>query len=247
MLGRRPAASRSLGSTPSAEADVDQRLQRVLHDRLGQAARRVVRAACCGGRCPAVTKTLPGGMTTGLADIVVAHQTARTARRRAYSRIVAAAGGLQAAADGSPRLECRSAQLQRRLRPAGSLLQELDQLRLALGSLGLQLRRAAFPAPRPSLPRRPSTGSRGAHGGVVEQALVDVADLFDVERPEAQAPRLGCRRPAAFTCSTCSASSRCSTVRLLTGSGWARRVAPARAGRAAFEEREAVGVEQAPP
>ena len=49
---------------PLGGADVDQRLQRVLDDRLGQALGRVVRAA--GRRSvPAVTKTLPGGITTG--------------------------------------------------------------------------------------------------------------------------------------------------------------------------------------
>ena len=44
------------------------------------------------------------------------------------------------------------------------------------------------------VPRRPSTGFVGADGGVVEQALVDVADLFDVQRPEGEAPGFRRRR-----------------------------------------------------
>ena len=54
-------------------------------------------------------------------------------------------------------------------------------------------------------------------------------------------------RPAParhFDFKDCNASSRCSTVRLLTGSGSAGRVLPSRALLAAFEEREAVGIEE---
>ena len=58
-------------------ADVDQRLQRVLDDRLGQAAGRVVGAAGAPVG-PAVTYTVPLRITTGRSNV-----SFRTAPRRA--------------------------------------------------------------------------------------------------------------------------------------------------------------------
>ena len=54
-------------------------------------------------------------------------------------------------------------------------------------------------------------------GGVIQQALVDMADLLDVERTEAA-------EPAGLAAGTSPEQlqrfEQCSTVRLLTGSGW---------------------------
>ncbi len=87
-------------------------------------------------------------------------------------------------------------------------------------------------------------GSLVAHGGVVEQALVDVADLLDVERAEAERRALRCRAGTLHL----EQLERVEHVqhgavvdRQRTGG----RARASGAVRAPFEEREAVGVEEA--
>ena len=78
--------------------------------------------------------------------------------------------------------------------------------------------------------------------GVVEQALVDVADLLDVERAERQP------HARAVLAALVERLQRVEQVQhraVVDRQRLGRRRAPVGAGRAAFEEREAVGVEQA--
>ena len=80
---------------------------------------------------------------------------------------------------------------------------------------------------------------------MVEQALVDVADLLDVQRPEADPPGLGgaaARHPHLQELQRFEQVQHRAVVhRQRLGLG----LPPGRPRLAAFEEREAVGVEQA--
>ena len=119
-------------------------------------------------------------------------------------------------------------------------MQELEQVGLALGLEPLQFREGDFGLV-------PLGGGQAEHrlgrplGGVVEQALVDVADLLDVECPEAQPAGLAVHfevleRPEQV--------QHRPVVDRQRGSELLERILPRRPRPAAFEEREPVGVEQ---
>ena len=129
---------------PSASprrADVDERLQRVLDDGLGQAAGRVVRAggSAVGSR---------GDVDTSLADDhrLVERVVADQARERLHPVEQAAfvAAGRPDLLGGVSLHRAVQRFLQGVLRPARLLVQELEQVRLALGPEPLQFRQGDF-------------------------------------------------------------------------------------------------------
>jgi len=174
------------------------------------------------------------------AEVVAPHQPGPGAHPL-VERVVVAAGGPQ---PGGVVLGRRRGQplAQRLLAAAGLLHQEGQQRRLAPRRLGLQRRQADLRllAARALQPQR---RLRGPDGLVVEQALVDVADLLDVEGAEAEPPRL---RPAGgLDLQPLQGVEQMQHDAVVDGQRVGRRGAPRRAGGAPFEEGEAVGVEEA--
>ena len=215
---------------------VDDGVERVLDDLLGELARRVV-----GARRAAVERLgdvqRAGEEDERVAAQVVAQQ--RVVRRDALEqRVVVAARGAQ------PRARAR-----RSSSAASSLA---DRAPRSGRSPWRAARRACRRPPPPSPRSRPSASSgsclppsaeRGvgdADRGVVEQALVDVADLLDVERAVGQQ-----HARAALV----ERLQRVEQVqhRAVVDRQRVRRASSRQlvSGGAAFEERVAVGVEQA--
>ena len=134
-----------------------------------------------------MTKTEPLRITTGRSNV-----SFRTSPEKGRTRLNRASSSPQAARSflAGVRLRRVASAFSRAFsRPARLLLEELEQVRLPLGLEPLQFREG-------DLGLVSLGGGQAEHrlgrplGGVVEQALVDVADLLDVERPEAQAAGL---------------------------------------------------------
>ena len=221
---------------PLGGADVHERFQRVLDDGLGQAAGRVVRAAGAPVG-PRRDEDAPLADDHGPVEGVVPQQPGEGLHPLEQSVVVAADGpqlvGLLAVERRGEGL------LERLLLPAGFVVQEGEQVGFALGLQPFQfgegdLGLLAFG------PGQPQHRLRGTLGGVVEQTFVDVADLFDVERPEAEPAGLALHLQVLQRAE--QVQHRAIVDRQRRGRGGA----PRRPRLAAFEEREAVGVEQIP-
>ena len=79
---------------------------------------------------------------------------------------------------------------------------------------------------------------------MVEQALVDVADLLDVQGAEGEAARLGWAAARHFHLQDLQRFEQVQHGAVVDRQRLGGRLAPGRAGRAPFQEREAVGVEE---
>ncbi len=168
-------------------AVVDERLQRVLHDRLGQAARGVVGAALAPLR-PA-RHVDPARRDDHRLPVAVRADQPRNGQHPREERRVVAARRAQ------PRLLLRVRLVRERLaeraRAAPGLLAQIgEKARLAARLLRLHRRPAAAPAPV-ARARKPMIVARGTLHAVVQQPLVHVPDLLDVQRAEGEPPRLG--------------------------------------------------------
>ena len=132
----------------------------------------------------------------------------------------------------------------RRLRAARLVLQELEQFLLALGGELLQFGQRDFRL-LVSCALQPEHRLRGSLGGVVEQALVDVADLLDAELTEAELAsfsRTAARQPHLENLERFEqVQHRAVADRQRRGLG----LLPGRSPLSAFQERKAVGVEEA--
>ena len=212
---------------------VDDGVQRVVDDLLGELARRVVRAR------RAAVERLGDVQRAGEEDERVAAQVVaqqRVVRRHAREqRVVGAA---------------------RRAQPRAALVGQLggeqlaDRARGAAGLLGEPLDERVLAGVRPALDlaerelglvlaAERERGVGDADRGVVEQALVDVADLLDVERA------VGQQHARAALVERLQRVEQVQHRAVVDGQRVGARVAPARARRAAFEERVAVGIEEA--
>ena len=129
---------------------------------------------------PAVTKTLPGSTTQGRSK-----ESSRIRPAKGRSRASRASSWSQAMSSlcSSSRLPSFEFAAQGRDGTSGFFLEVLDQLVLALRQEGFQRGERDF--------RFLAAGAAdaehhfvGTEGGVVEQALVNVADLFHAQRPE---------------------------------------------------------------
>ena len=219
-------------------ADIDERLQRVLDDGFGEDWRRVVRAgAAAVGARGDVDAAL--GNDDELAEAVLAEQ---------------AGEGLDALASRGSwpqamRSLCSSTQLRGFVRarllqgrfasgPVSSLQERRSSSSCAFSRCSvLRVSRAGFPVPCLAClrgrARLRARASRCGRAGLRRRGRS--------ARRRARGTRAGAPpRSAAgnFHRSTCKASSRCSTTRLLIGSGSAGDRLPVRARGAAFEERD---------
>src|SRR5581483_7306417 len=188
-------------------AAVDDGLERVLDDRLGQARRRVVRPSRAPeGALGDVDAALAEDQR--VAEDVVADKAGEGKHALDELRVVPADGAETRKAIGVELgVKCLA---KRRDAPTGLVLEEREQRLLALGALGLELgqRDLGLLALRAHEPERRRVG---AERRVLEEAFVDVADLLDPEGTEAERAPLA----AAWTStsSVCSASSTCRTAR----------------------------------
>ena len=212
----------------------------MLDDRFGERARRVVRAGAApvgaGGDIDAASVVTTSGPRSCLRGSGQRRAGYAAASRLSWPQAMRSLCSSSRPPSSSARLRAETE------RPVSSFRNSIE-LVLSLARASASSVASGISGSLFSVPRGPGR-ARGAHGGVVEQTLVDVADLLDVERAERKAPRFCGPAARDFDPQTCSASSRCRTTRLLIGSGSAACVCQMMCRRAAFEERIAVGIEQ---